>query len=103
MGKDQDAPKSVPGRGLTIDILGKPSELSCLLPRKKLSHGEFETKEKVLLKNHNEAQPRKKNRQAWPWLPEYVPPLCPLALLEPKWADGRTTHVSAEWWGHTRQ
>lgn len=62
-GERPNAPKSLPGKGLATDILGNPSKRSHLRSRKELSHGAFETKEKVLRKNRNEAQPRKRNTQ----------------------------------------
>lgn len=49
MGRVQDAPKSPPGKGLAADTIGNPNRRFCLLPRQELNHGEFETKEKVLL------------------------------------------------------
>lgn len=65
MGKDQDAPKSLCGKRPATDILGNPGKGSCVLSRQELSNGEFETREKVLLKNRNEAQPEKRNMWAW--------------------------------------
>lgn len=87
--------------GTGHDILGNSSKGSWLLPRQELRNGEFETKEKVLLKNCHEVQPETGACGPGYGGLERFPTSAQLRS-EPRWADGGTARMSAEWWGCTR-
>lgn len=89
-GKGPDTPKNLPGKKLATSVPGNPSKGSCLLPRQELSHGDIETKEKVLLVRMKPSLEKEMPRPGHDILEVSIPLPTHPTSSEPGWADGRT-------------